>query len=170
MRLEPNGSPAQSDSLLPNEMKQGWGQVPRGHWIIAHSQVNSHDENTAVNVYYQMPFSTAQNKALLLQQVCPHACIRQAVRLSHSLVQTAELAVFSAIASQKCFETLRTVRVALQCLQVFFSVRDLLVCRCSSWATSRLAVQGAFCPRWDSSPWFRCAPSFPAVRAMECAR
>jgi hypothetical protein len=84
VRLEPNASPAQSDSLLPNEMKQGWGQVPRGHWIIAHSQVNSHDENTAVNVYYQMPFSTAQNKALLLQQVCPHACIRQCGFLIHS--------------------------------------------------------------------------------------
>ena len=86
VRLEPNASPAQSDSLLPNEMKQGWGQVPRGHWIIAHSQVNSHDENTAVNVYYQMPFSTAQDKALLLQQVCV-PLIRP--RPSHSPVSAA---------------------------------------------------------------------------------
>jgi hypothetical protein len=72
--------------LLPNEVKQGWGRVPHGHWIIANSQVNSHDENTAVNVYYQMPFSTAQDKALLLQQVCV-PLIRP--RPPHSPVSTA---------------------------------------------------------------------------------
>jgi hypothetical protein len=50
-------------------MKQGWGQVPYGHWIITDSQVNSLDENTAVDIYYQMPFPSNQNKVLLLQQV-----------------------------------------------------------------------------------------------------
>ena len=43
--------------------------MPRGHWIIADSQANNHDENTAVNVYYQMPLASAQDKELLLQQV-----------------------------------------------------------------------------------------------------
>jgi len=90
-RFESTAAPVESsDTLLPNEIKQGWGQVPRGHWIVADSQANTHDENTAVNVYYQMPFSST-DKVLLLQQ-------------------TAELAVFSAIAKQKCFETLRTVQ------------------------------------------------------------
>lgn len=65
-----------SDTLLPNEIKQGWGQVPRGHWIVADSQANTHDENTAVNVYYQMPFSST-DKVLLLQQVrfCLHSAV-----------------------------------------------------------------------------------------------
>jgi hypothetical protein len=61
--------PQESEGLLPNEMKQGWGQVPSGHWIVADSQANTHDQNTAVNVYFQMPFSTVYDKALLLQQV-----------------------------------------------------------------------------------------------------
>ncbi len=123
-RFESDASPLESDSVLPNEIKQGWGQVPKGHWIVADSQANNHDENTAVNVYYQMPFSTTQNKVLLLQQVsCASAschlvytCLLMLFFLLTLLcdlfilrLQTAELAVFSAIARQKCFETLRTV-------------------------------------------------------------
>jgi hypothetical protein len=50
-------------------MKQGWGHVPRGHWIIAEAQANAHDENTAVHVYFQMPFSSNKNKDFVLQQV-----------------------------------------------------------------------------------------------------
>jgi hypothetical protein len=50
-------------------MKQGWGELPRGHWIVADGQSNTHDENTAVHVYYQMPFSFAKNKENLLLQV-----------------------------------------------------------------------------------------------------
>jgi hypothetical protein len=106
--------------VLPNEVKQGWGRLPHGHCIVAHSQANTHDENTAVNVYFQMPFSTTLDKAVLLQQVaCTYLlsssfpiCFCTIAFLHDSLtrrLQTAQLAVFSAIARQKCFETLRTV-------------------------------------------------------------
>jgi hypothetical protein len=69
-------APQESEALLPNEMKQGWGQIPQGHWIVADSQANTQDKNTAVNVYYQMPFSTVYDKELLLQQArctCLHS-------------------------------------------------------------------------------------------------
>ena len=73
--------PQEPEGLLPNEIKQGWGQVPRGHWIVADSQVNVHDENTAVYVYYQMPFSITSDEVLLLQQVWLAACFINLSRL-----------------------------------------------------------------------------------------